>query len=507
MTLRNSTVATAALCLIVAFASLYLLGSTPAFAFPITGFPQLDHAMLGVLLFGGFTVAELKQKRSTLLAELEAIAAGAATEETRKKFDEKEAELRTVEGDLERAESLESRRRSAAASSVPTGDAGGGDQQRNHLDPIEQRAAQNPIPGQVAAQRNMGEEFGGFVRAYAMSQFAFRTDGRVVTPAAIAKDIYGERHPVTEAATRAQTLSDNATGGFGVPQNYAAGIIGLFGPQTVVRKRAMVVPGNASYLKGKTGASVGYVGENEQGKETTVTFGLIDMKEKDISAILPISKKLLRHGAFGVEAYCRDELSRSASEFEDLQFLRADGTGKKVKGYLYSIPAANKFAAFNNVAPTAVQVRQSLSKALLLLANANVTMINPAWLMAPRTLIYLQNLYTPGGENLAFPTLQGPAPVLMGYPVDTTTQIPVTLGGGGNESEIFFGSHGHAMIGDTVTMSLSTSDQASYVDANGHNVNLWANGMLGIKLDMSHDFALRYEQAFVVLTEVKWGAA
>jgi HK97 family phage major capsid protein len=120
--------------------------------------------------------------------------------------------------------------------------------------------------------------------------------------------------------------------------------------------------------------------------------------------------------------------------------------------------------------------------------------------------MFLQNLYTPGGENLAFPTLQGENPVLLGYPVDTTTQIPVNLGGG-TESEIFFGSHGHAMIGDTVTMSLSTSDQASCVDAGGAQVNLWAQGMLGIKLDMSHDFALRYEQAFAMLTAVKWGAA
>ncbi|WP_448208478.1 phage major capsid protein [Azospirillum sp. sgz302134] len=501
---RHRSMAIAALCLVLAgFAAFDIL--TPAFAFADTGLGHADfggaRGLLSMVALGGFTLAELRGKRAKLIEEMEGLSKGELTDETRSAFDAKETELTRLDADIKRAETMETLRRSAAASQAPTGadDAGA-------LDPIQRRAALHPVAAVAAPQRDLGEEFGAFVRSFAMSQFAFRNDGRVVSPAVIAKDLYGDRHPVTEAATRAQTLSDNAAGGFTVPQNYAAGVIGLFRPNTVVRKRARIVPGNASYLKGKTGASVGYVGENEQGKETGVTFGLLDMKEKDISAILPISKKLLRNTAFGVEAYCRDELVQAAGAFEDLQFLRADGTGKKVKGYLYSIPARNKIKAFNSATPTAAQVRESLTKILMAMANANVTMINPAWIMAPRTLLYLQNLYTPGGDFLAFPELQGANPTLMGYPVDTTTQVPITLGAGNNESEIYFGSHGHAMIGDTVSMTLSTSDQASFVDANGNTVNLWANGMLGIKLDMSHDFGLRYEEAFAMLTEVKWGS-
>lgn len=493
------TTAFAALCLLLAgVAAIDLFTPTAAFAasgVSHAGFPGFGDAggLLSIFALGGFTLNELKQKRSKLIEDLEALSKGELTDETRSAFDAKEAELAKLDADIKRAETMENVRRSAAAAQAPTDNPQG--------DLIEQRAAQHPVAAHAVQQRNLGEEFGGFIRSYAMSQFALRNDGRIITPSAVAKDLYGDRHPVTEAATRAQTLSDNAAGGFTVPQNYAAEIIRLFGPSTVVRRRAQVVPGNASYLKGKTGAAVGYVGENEQGPVTGVTWGLIDMKEKDISAILPISKKLLRNTAFGVEAYCRDELSRASAEFEDLQFLRADGTGKKVKGYLYAIPASNKIVAVNKTEPTAAEVRKDLVKVLLKLAEANVTMINPAWLMAPRTLMYLQTLYQ--GDLLAFPSLQGENPTLMGYPVDTTTQIPTNLNA--NESEIFFGSHGHAMIGDTVTMSLSTSDQASFKDASGNVVNLWAQGMLGIKLDMSHDFALRYEQAFAMLTAVKWG--
>ena len=120
--------------------------------------------------------------------------------------------------------------------------------------------------------------------------------------------------------------------------------------------------------------------------------------------------------------------------------------------------------------------------------------------MNPLVKLYLEELMV--GDVKAFPTLQGDNPTLLGYPVDTSTQITGPADAGG---DIFFGCHSYAMVADSVAMSLSTSDQASYVDANGGTVNMWAQGMLGIKLDMSHDFAFRYDQAFARIAAVKWG--
>lgn len=436
-------------------------------------------------------LADLRRRRAEKVAELDKLASGELTDETRSAFDALEGDIKKLDEDIKRAERAEEIKRSAAAAAAPA------------ADPVETRAAEAPVPAAVAAQRDVGDEVGSFIRAYAMSAYSVRSgNGRIVNPAQAAAELYGERHPVTVEATRAQTLSENAGGGFLVPQTYAAGIIGLFGPQTIVRSRAQVVPGNSSYLKGKTGASVGYVGENEQGEVTGVTFGMIDMKEKDIAAILPISKKLLRNTAFGVEAYCRDELARAAAEFEDLKFLYGTGVGKEVQGYAYAIPEAHQFDAASLTAPTNAQVRTELRKALKLLAVANVPVDanSPAWFMSPLVKMYLEDIYQ--GDVKAFPTLEGPNPTLMGYPVVTTTQITGPAGSGG---DIFFGAHRYAMIGDSVTMSLSTSDQASFKDASGNQVNMWAQGLMAIKLDMSHDFALRYPQAFARIKAVKWG--
>ena len=78
-------------------------------------------------------------------------------------------------------------------------------------------------------------------------------------------------------------------------------------------------------------------------------------------------------------------------------------------------------------------------------------------------------------------------------------------GPAGDGGDIFFGANNFAMVGDSVAMRLETSDTASFVDANGNTVNLWAMDMLGLKLVMSHDFGLRYDTAFYRLTSVKWG--
>lgn len=235
------------------------------------------------------TLKELMKLRAAKFDELEALAKQEETDETRAKFDELEAEIGKLDEDITRAKKLE-QRRSEAAAQVPDDDDGGQDDQA-----AGQTRSQNPFNGRPTAaaapaeQRNLANEFGMFVRSYAAAQCEQR-DGKQVHPSQFAKRAYGDNHPVVANLERAQTASENSGGGFLITPNYMPEIIKLFGPNTIVRRNARSVPGNATYFKGKTGASVGYVGENEQGDVTGVTFGSMTMAEKDISAILPISK-------------------------------------------------------------------------------------------------------------------------------------------------------------------------------------------------------------------------
>lgn len=504
MNIRNPLmVALGALCLVLAVAIMFGLPADAAIAATMDGVRHggsfdLSSGLTAAVFAGPVVpaaIAQLQQRRATLLDDMDKLAKAEQTDETRSKFDKLEADVTALDEDIRRAKRNDDLQRSRAADQAPEGDGGG--------DAIEQRSQ---FPAAPAERMSPDRAVGAIVRCYALSQIQLRDQGQYVAPAKIAEGLYGERAEMTRAVSQAQTLSSNVAGGFLVPPTYASEIIERFGPNTVMRKRCQVVPTDAIYLKGKSGVIVGYVGENEQGNVTKVDFGLVQMGERDISAILPISKKLLSKSAFNVESHCSGELTRGCGEFEDLMLLRGDGVGKRIKGLLFAVPKANKLKVADKSAPTPKEVRIELSKVLLRLANANVPMLNPAWLMAPRVLVYLQNLYTESGELLAFPSLQGPNPTLMGYPVDTTTQIPVNLGGGTNESEIYFGAFGYAMLGDGASIALSTSDQASIKMPDGSQLNLWSQGMMAIKVDMSHDFALKQDDAFAILEGVKWGA-
>jgi len=436
-------------------------------------------------------ITKLKAARAAVLDRMDGIVTTATaanrdlTADEKAAMDAARAEDDALAAQIATLEDLERRRAATATASAP----------------IPAATTTTTVPAAATAPRDRNFEVGAVIRSYAQAQLGLR-NGMATSAARVAADLYGERAPVTEMISAAQTASDNAGGGFLIPPTLAPGIIGQFSPQTVVRKRATVVPGNATYLKGLSTCSIDYIGENEQPDQTGVTFGTLSMTEKDFGAILPISKKLLRNTAFGVEAYCSSELIRAAGIFEDQKFLYGTGTGKQVKGYKYAIPKGQKIAAADKVAPTNQEVRAELRKVLKVLAEGNIPVDQgkSAWLMHPLVKMYLEDLYQ--GDLKAFPTLEGPNPTLAGYPVDTSTLILGPAGAGG---DIFFGAHDYAMIGETVSMRLETSDTASFRDASGSIVNLWAQDMLGIKLVMSHDFGLRHDAAFAMLTGVKWG--
>ncbi|MBC9178563.1 phage major capsid protein [Pseudoroseomonas ludipueritiae] len=493
---RFLTVALAPLCLLM-LAAVLLMPNPAAAASLIDAAAALPTDMWAKMLLGlagTVTVAELMQKRGRLYDEMDTITRSELTDDSRKRFDEVEAEVKRLDADIVRLQRSEEIQRQRAREQQPQTLPGGGTgpvlEERNHA-----------LPAAAAAQRDYGLEFGAFVRCYADSQVQFRS-GKVVQPAAIASEIYGERHPITGELQRAQNLSENAQGGFLVTPKLASEFLRLWGPNTIVRKRARVVPGNASYLKGKSGASVGYVGEAQQGNVTGVSFGMIDMNEKDIAAILPITRKLLRNAnTISLEAYCRDELSRAAAEFEDRKCFYGTGVGKEIKGYAFSILDAMKFAAGAETNPSNQAIRAILRKVLKAMAAKNVPIdASAAWYMNPAIKMFLEDVYQ--GDVKAFPTLEGPNPTLFGYPVDTSTQI---TGPGGEGGDIFFGVHRYAMLGESVSMQLSVSEEASFVDETGKQVNMWAQGLIGIKLDMSHDFALQYPEAFGMISGVKWG--
>ena len=179
------------------------------------------------------------------------------------------------------------------------------------------------------------------------------------------------------------------------------------------------------------------------------------------------------------------------------------------RGVRYWAAAGNVIGANGTI--NVANVTTDLGKIEVAVMNADTPMIAPAYIMAPRTLNYLRNLRT-ANEVYAFPEVNAswqvsdPArstAMLRGYPVWTTTSIPINLGGGGDESEIYFGDMSEAIIAEVPGIRVDASDTAAYHDGS-QLVAAFSQDQLVIRVIEQHDFAMRHETSMAVLTTVKW---
>jgi HK97 family phage major capsid protein len=186
---------------------------------------------------------------------------------------------------------------------------------------------------------------------------------------------------------------------------------------------------------------------------------------------------------------------------EDLHFIRSAGSATLPKGLRYWAPASNVLAA--PAGATLAIVDLYLGGMMLRLEAANVNLAACGWLMAPRVLRWLQTLRD-GNGNKAYPEIdQGQ---LKGYKVALTTQIPVNLGAGGNESEIYFVNFADCYIGEDASLAIAISTEASYKDANGNTVSAFQRDQTLIRVISKHDFGPRHVESVAVGTGITWGA-
>lgn len=302
---------------------------------------------------------------------------------------------------------------------------------------------------------------------------------------------------------RALAAGSGSAGGFIVPEQYSAELIELLYPASAVRRMgARVIPmpgGNLTLPKLTGGATAAYVGENSNMTKTEQTFGQLKLSAKKLAALVPISNDLIRFSSPSADAIVRADLIQSIATKEDSEFLRGDGLGLGPKGLRHWAPAANVLAV--NATVNLANVTTDLGKLELALMGANVRMIQPGWIMAPRTRVYLENLRDSNG-NVAFPEIaQGR---LKGYPFAMTTQIPVNLAvTGTGESEIYFVDFADVVIGEVPGLILDVSSEAAYYDGSAV-VSSFSQDQTVIRVIVQHDLGMRHDASVAVLKDVDW---
>lgn len=328
------------------------------------------------------------------------------------------------------------------------------------------------------------------------SLVAFKSTG--TSPVAYAENVLRD----SEVA-KALAAGSASSGGVLVPEQYSAEIIEFLRPMTTVRAlgaRTIPIPfGTLNMPRIASGSTAGYVGENDNIGITQPSVGNVKFTAKKLAAIVPISNELLRNPSPDVEGIVRDDLVRSISVTEDAAFLRNEGVGGAPKGLYFQAASANLIPA--NASVSIANIDIDAGKAETALAAANIPMIQPGWIFAPRVAQYLKSLRTTDGAK-AFPEMgEG---MFRGYPYRQTSNIPTNLGGG-TESEVYFADFAQVMIGDKMGIELQVSTEAAYTE-NGTVKSAFQRDQTLVRAIMEHDLQVRHPSAIAVLTAVTWGA-
>jgi len=133
--------------------------------------------------------------------------------------------------------------------------------------------------------------------------------------------------------------------------------------------------------------------------------------------------------------------------------------------------------------------------------NSDSNMIACGWGMSPRSYMKLQGLRD-GNGNKVYPEMaQG---LLKGYPVRHTTNIPVNLGVGTNETEIYFADFNDVVIGETGEMSIDFSREATYNDSTGTLVSAYSKNQSVLRVVTGNDIGFRHLEGLQLGTAITW---
>lgn len=432
-------------------------------------------------------ITALRARRAAGLEEMDTLlkAAGAEsrdlTADEQARYDALTAEDDKIAANLAREEDME-RRRAAAARPVPA-----------------LPGAAPRVPAQPKAEGEKGLQFARMFRALAAG------GGIPYVAAQIAEKEWGESGLFAN-----QNMGSGGAGGFLVEEAVASEVIELLRPASVVMSlspQTVDMPsGNLTMNRLATGASASYIGEQTDAPATGVQFGQVKLSAKKLAALIPISNDLLRAASVAADRIVRDDLVVSLAQRMDLAFIRGSGTQFSPLG-LRNQHIGTAFATSHVLSVTGsatlADVTTNLGRLELALMNADVPMTRPGWLMAPRTMMFLQNLRD-GNGNFAFPEVQ--LGQLRGKPFRITTQVPINLGGGSNETELYLADFAHVVVGEHMGIEVAVSTEAAYRDAGSNLQAAFSRDETVMRAIAQHDIGLRHLPAVAILTGVTWGA-
>ena len=250
------------------------------------------------------------------------------------------------------------------------------------------------------------------------------------------------------------------------------------------------------------GSSTFWVDENATIDSSDLTLGQVSLNPKGLGSIVKLSNRLLKLSVPSAEALIRQDMARSMAEALDLAGLRGTGVAGQPLGIANQVGistvdfAATTAAAGYHTNPGWEQIYDMEGK----LADANALRGKVGFAFHPNFKRNLSKVRVAAhtadvndGNFVLHPVTDAQLTALLGYSFKTTTQIPVTLGGSSNKTEVYMGNWADMIIAQWAGMTLLASQEAG---------TAFATNQTWVRMITDVDIAVRHPESFVLGTNV-----
>jgi len=282
-----------------------------------------------------------------------------------------------------------------------------------------------------------------------------------------------------------------SAGGVLVPTAHIPQLIELLRAQTtVVQMGATLMPGltesPVEIPKQSAAAIATWVDENAAIAPSDSTYGQVTMTPNQLSGLVKISRRLIRQSSPAIEGIVRADLTKQIARALDLAALRGSGIGAEPLGI------ANT-GGISTVAHGGAISYDKLAEHIFELEDSDGMGEGAGWIMSPKLKFAISKLKDGDARPLFQwdPAQKVPQNSLLGFPWITTTQLPTDLGGGNNETELFFADWSQLLIGEWFALEIASSMETS---------DAFAKNQVWIRAIQEADIALRHEESFTLST-------
>src|SRR6185437_14604597 len=274
------------------------------------------------------------------------------------------------------------------------------------------------------------------------------------------------------------------------PQEWADFVIPELGAQAVVLKaEPNVLPMQHQILNipGLTNnQTCSWLGEGSAITENSPTTNNTPLTLHTAKSLTALSIEWTRDASPETDAALQANLSRGMARFVDLGYLNGSGSSNQPTG-LMNVSSIGQIFAGSGAANGSVPTYDDFNAAVDGLEEANAPREGRCWFMHPRSMARVRGIKDSLGRplfvkdlnrtvvlgpdgNVVDLTSRNPDGYILGYPVYTTTQIPVnqTRGTDNNASTILLVAMSDIYIGQGIKshgMEVAISDQALFQNA------------------------------------------